>query len=633
MSKAPVGTGLVAGCLLLCGSAALAGDLPSVQTMLSFRPRVDGVALSTPTAQEEGACKVESVKGTGQGAGYLLRDPQGRPLRRFYNTRFTNVKDGTKIDVWSYYKDGVEVYREWAGKNGDSPDQFRWMNGGGTKWGSGTVDSNNQARIDSWKMISAEEASQEALLAVATHNLNRLQALLITDAEVQSLGLPATEVNRIQELRKQAPVKFQETVAKLSGLSDKTHWLHLETTPPQCLPADLTGAPRDIIRFANTTVLCETGGKNDWLQTGEMIQIGQTWRLTGAAAAGLQDPMATDAGPDIVDKELQPLLEELRKLDDDAPRGGANAPSAAIVRYNLQRADVLEKIVQQAAPEKRDPWIRQVADCLSAAAQATPPGGDKTASRRLQSLEEQIVKGMPPGSSLAGYIAFREMAADYAVRLNEKGDLAKTQEQWLERLGKFVQTYPKADDTPDALLQLGMVSEFVNKEVQAKNWYQQLVTNFADKPQAAKARGAIDRLELEGKALKLSAPTLSGSQFDIAHAQGKLVVVYYWASWNHECLGDFAKLKLLLDKYGSQGLELVTVNLDTSAEEANTFLRQSPAPGTHLYQPGGLDNSPLATQYGIMGLPNLFLVGKDGKVLSRTVQISNLEDEIKKQVK
>ena len=40
--------------------------------------------------------------------------------------------------------------------------------------------------------------------------------------------------------------------------------------------------------------------------------------------------------------------------------------------------------------------------------------------------------------------------------------------------------------------------------------------------------------------------------------------------------------------------------------------------------------SPLAVQYGVMVLPNLFLVGRDGKVVSHTVQMSGLEDEIKK---
>ena len=38
-------------------------------------------------------------------------------------------------------------------------------------------------------------------------------------------------------------------------------------------------------------------------------------------------------------------------------------------------------------------------------------------------------------------------------------------------------------------------------------------------------------------------------------------------------------------------------------------------------------------QYGIQVLPNMFLVGKDGKVVSRTVQIATLEDLVKQQLK
>src|SRR5262249_56152560 len=56
-----------------------------------------------------------------------------------------------------------------------------------------------------------------------------------------------------------------------------------------------------------------------------------------------------------------------------------------------------------------------------------------------------------------------------------------------------------------------------------------------------------------------------------------------------------------------------------------SFLKTSSAPGTHLFQPGGLE-SPLATSFGVLGLPNLFLVGKDGKVISRTIQVNGLED-------
>lgn len=209
--------------------------------------------------------------------------------------------------------------------------------------------------------------------------------------------------------------------------------------------------------------------------------------------------------------------------------------------------------------------------------------------------------------------------------------LDKIQTEWLAQLAKFVQDYPKAEDTPDALMQLGMMTELIgNKEAEAKKWYEQLLKSFPEHALASKVKGAIDRLGSEGKPFRLAGPVLgSGSSFNITQLHDKVVVVYYWASWNQQCTSDFNKLKLLLTTFAGKGVELVCVNLDTRADEATSFLRATPAPGTQLFTEGGLD-SPLARDYGIMALPSLFLVGKDGKVVSRTVQVNNLEDEVKK---
>ena len=337
---------------------------------------------------------------------------------------------------------------------------------------------------------------------------------------------------------------------------------------------------------------------------------------------------------DLVDKDLQPLFEKLNELDKKQPAlpSSPTEPSRELTRYNIQRADVLEQIIAATKPDKREPWIKQLADSLSSAAQASPPG-DRTAYDRLLRLEEDLAKRMP-GTNVAAYVTFREMTADYAVKLGIAKDreIAKLQDDWLERLARFVTTYPKSDDTPDALLQLGMVSEFVGKEDQAKKWYQQLATGFADSPLASKAGGAVKRLELEGKVLDLSGPRLDGNgSFDVTSLRGKIVVVYYWASWNSQCVGDFAKLKLLLDANAGK-VEVVGINLDTTEAEARTSAKTMTAPGVHLFQPGGLE-SPLATSFGVLGLPNVFLVGKDGKVISRTIQINSLEEEIKKQLK
>jgi hypothetical protein len=90
---------------------------------------------------------------------------------------------------------------------------------------------------------------------------------------------------------------------------------------------------------------------------------------------------------------------------------------------------------------------------------------------------------------------------------------------------------------------------------------------------------------------------------------------------------DFAKMKQLTEKH--RGLEVVAINIDDKPEEAQAFLSKYNPPGIHLYGGDGLD-SPAANHYGLIIFPNLFLVGTDGKVASRSVQVGTLDDELKK---
>jgi thiol-disulfide isomerase/thioredoxin len=374
-------------------------------------------------------------------------------------------------------------------------------------------------------------------------------------------------------------------------------------------------------------VLFESAGASEWFQLGPMIQVGAAWKLIDAPVPGAASTTEEKPGTmGLDDPKLQKLVEELTALDK--ANVGSNGPAA--VKHHLSRADILEKIVATVKPSERDPWIRQVADSLSSAVQATA-GGDSTAAARLASLEKQLVQHME-GSNLAAYVAFRRLQADYSSKLGSapQKDFNKVQEDWLAKLTAFVKSYPKADDTPDAMLQLGMVCEFLGKEVEAKNWYSTLARTFSDKPQAAKGEGAARRLALEGQPMRLAGPQLNnaGTPFDIDQLKGKVVIVYYWASWNGQAASDFAKIKGVIEA-NKGAVDVICVNLDTTPDEAKAFLTKNPAPGTHLYQTGGLE-SKLATQYGIMVLPSLFIVDKDGKCTSKSAQISSLDEEVKK---
>jgi hypothetical protein len=398
------------------------------------------------------------------------------------------------------------------------------------------------------------------------------------------------------------------------------------------MPAGASGAKSDVIQHTRGTVLFEAGGANEWFQVGQMVLVNQAWKLLDAPTPGAaveEKGGSGEKGLDVAqDPKLQKLVEELTALDKKAIGTGADA-----VKHHLSRADLLEKIVGSVKASERDPWIRQVADSLASAVQAGT-AKDTAAATRLASLEKQL-RQVLEGSNLTGYVVFRRMQADYSVKLAAATEKTfdKVQKDWVDSLTAYVKAYSKAEDAPDAMLQLGMVSEFLGKDTEAKNWYGKLAKDFADKPQGAKAAGAVRRLELEGKAM-----TLSGTKLDdpkttagLDDLRGKLVIVYYWASWNGQASSDFSKLKALVTA-NPKDVAVLTVNLDTTPEEAKAFVGKNSPVGTHLYQKGGLDGK-LATDYGVMVLPGAFVVGKDGKCLNRAAQVGTLEEEVKKHLK
>ena len=175
MAKGRILGSLVAGLLLLGGVSRATAD-PTVPQMLNFcKPKQEGVVFSTPTSAEEKFCEVKANQGAG---GWLLLDGKKRLLRRYIDS------DGDgKIDTWSYFKDGVEVYRDIDTNKDNIPDQFRWLNTAGTKWG---VAYNAKGTIDAWRIISPEETAQELFLAVQMRNFARLRPLFVTDAELQA---------------------------------------------------------------------------------------------------------------------------------------------------------------------------------------------------------------------------------------------------------------------------------------------------------------------------------------------------------------------------------------------------------------------------------------------------------------
>jgi thiol-disulfide isomerase/thioredoxin len=606
--------------------------------MLAYKPVQPGISYSTPEANEYDRCKVELQRGQKTGSSaWILKDAQGRLLRKFADTNGDRYPD-----QWSYYKDGQEVYREVDSQFRGKPERFFWLGTNGMKIG---IDANGDGRIDRWEAISVEELSQEVVKATATKDWSSILPLLITEQDLQQLGAPAAEVNRIREIQKKAQGKFQQTVQKLNQLNETTRWLHLETTSPSRLLAETTGMKRDVLMHYRAMVLCETGGKTEAIHLGEIVQVGEAWKLIDspmtteaalAAASTVQTPAADpNAG---MDAEMQKLLKTLADLDAQVPQN-ANAPVApgpnpTLQRYHQQRSEILSQIVRQAKDNEKLTWFKQLVDSLAAAAQASPVD-DTSALQRLQQFANQVAREQP-GSEAAALARYRALAVENLqnqIRITKPEDMLAAQNRHMEQLSLFVSQFPQAEDSADALLQLGMMNEFQNKEAEAKRWYAQLARQFPQSRQAPRANGALKRMELNGQPYEFT-PQLAafnGVQFNPAQLQGKVVVIYYWASWCQFAANDFTKLRQYAQAFPGR-LEVVAINIDEETTNAQRFLQQHNPYGIQLHAAGGLD-SPAAVQYGLVVFPHLMLVDGQGRVVNKATDLVSLEAEVKKLIK
>lgn len=113
-------------------------------------------------------------------------------------------------------------------------------------------------------------------------------------------------------------------------------------------------------------------------------------------------------------------------------------------------------------------------------------------------------------------------------------------------------------------------------------------------------------------------PTKSG-QVSLNDLRGKVVLLDFWASWCGPCRQSFPWMNAMQDKYQSQGLEVVAVNLDQDPEAAASFLSAIPATFTVAYDPDGV--TPEA--YGVMGMPSSYLIDREGHIHSQHIGFHN----------
>ncbi len=626
---------LVASCwiasLLLATESQIQAQVTASTILGGYRPS-QPVDVETPDKAEWGKCKVETVK-FGKGSGYLVTGPQGQVLRRFIDL------DGNEtVDQYRYYKDGLEVYRE-IDASGDKKkvniDQMRWFNTGGTRWG---IDANKDGVIEQWKIISAEEVSIEAVRALVTGDVKVLKPLLASAEDLAAVGVDKGAQAAILKAIASPEQALAEIVKNSKIIKPTTRWMQFNCAMPYMVPAEPGKSSQDLYVYENAMAIVENGKETGSVHLGEIVRVGNTWKLTVlprpvegqesfvAEGGGLFQSTVTSSssggsGSETLKPEVQQLVDALKKLDEAQPTADAKLDDWE--KYHKTRFQYLAKLAELAATDdEKDSWIRQLIEGIFAATQS---GTYKIGLPELEAMEAKFAKDSKD-AQIYPFTIFRRLLTAYMIDLEKAAvaDRQKVQDELMKSLETFITDFPKADDRPDALLQLAVTHDLNSKPADAAKWYTQIAKEHPDSRAAIRAKGSLQRLSLKGQKLALKGNVLGGGAFDAAQYAGKVLVVTYWTTYCTPCTQE---LPLLLEMYAAQkaaGMEVVGVNLDVEGTPINDYITQHKVPWPHVHEAGGME-SPPALAYGIVALPTMFIVDKTGTVAAVTTSMEDVK--------
>ncbi|CAN5868839.1 DsbE family thiol:disulfide interchange protein [soil metagenome] len=115
---------------------------------------------------------------------------------------------------------------------------------------------------------------------------------------------------------------------------------------------------------------------------------------------------------------------------------------------------------------------------------------------------------------------------------------------------------------------------------------------------------------------QLAGQTLDGGRFDLADHRGQVALVNVWASWCPPCREEFPVLQAAATELGPRGLVVVGIDTMDTDEAAQGFIDEF----------GGVDfpsvvdhDGSMAVEWGVFGVPETFLIDRDGRIVRKTV--------------
>jgi thiol-disulfide isomerase/thioredoxin len=193
-------------------------------------------------------------------------------------------------------------------------------------------------------------------------------------------------------------------------------------------------------------------------------------------------------------------------------------------------------------------------------------------------------------------------------------------EKWVEQSPQ--QALSWAERQKDAAVKLeglrGLLRVWVRVDpVESKNWFTQMPAG-KDKEvlQEEVMLNRDERISSGEMAPEFSAKTLEGKAFKLSDYRGKHVLLDFWATWCGPCRGETPNLKAVYEKYGKrEDFVMIGLSLDKDVDKPLAYAKENGCAWVDGFL-GDWGKDTVTKKYGVHGIPSIFLIGPDGKVVA-----------------